>query len=132
MTDPTATLPQILVVEDEPIMIRMLNEVLKTRYKVQFAASGEQALALVGAAAPELILLDVGLPDLSGYEVCRRLRDNPATREIPVIFLTKHGERQEILQGFEAGGKDYVLKDCLLYTSPSPRDRQKSRMPSSA
>ena len=114
MTDPITTLPRILVVEDEPIMIRMLNEVLKTRYEVQFAASGEQALALVGAAAPELILLDVGLPDLSGYEVCQRLRDNPATREIPVIFLTKHGERQEILQGFEAGGKDYVLKDAGL------------------
>jgi two-component sensor histidine kinase len=114
MTDPITTLPRILVVEDEPIMIRMLNEVLRTRYEVQFAASGEQALALVGAAPPELILLDVGLPDLNGYEVCRRLRDNPATRDIPVIFLTKRGERQEILQGFEAGGKDYVLKDAGL------------------
>ena len=114
MPEQMAILPRILVVEDEPIMIIMLNEVLKTRYEVQFAASGEKALALVDAAAPELILLDVGLPDLSGYEVCRRVRDNPATCDIPVIFLTKHGERQEILQGFEAGGKDYVLKDAGL------------------
>ena len=77
MPEPIATLPRILVVDDEPIMIKMLNELLKTRYDVQFTASGEQALTLVGEAAPELILLDVGLPDLSGYEVCRRLRDNP-------------------------------------------------------
>ena len=114
MPEPTANFPRILVVDDEPIMIRLLNEVLKTRYQVQFATTGEEALVSVGANAPELILLDVGLPDLSGYEVCRRLRDIPATHDIPVIFLTKHGERQEILQGFEAGGQDYVLKDAGL------------------
>ena len=112
MPEQTATLPLILVVDDEPITIRMLNNVLKTRYQVQFAITGEEALAAVGAQPPELILLDIGLPGIDGYEVCRLLRDNPATREIPVIFLTRHDQRKEILHGFDVGGKDYVLKDA--------------------
>ena len=110
MAELTPALPRILVVDDEALIIRMLNEMLKTRYELLVATSGEEALALAVAAAPELILLDVGLPDLTGYEVCRQLRDNPATRQIPVIFLTNHDERQEILRGFDVGGKDYVLK----------------------
>ena len=112
MTDPTTPLPRILIVEDEPIILKILNEVLKIRYDVQFAISGEQALAVVGSSEPELILLDIGLPGIDGYEVCRLLRDNPATRDIPVIFLTRHDERKAILRGFEVGGKDYVLKDA--------------------
>ena len=112
MAELTTTLPRILVVDDEALIIRMLNEMLKTRYELLVATSGEEALALAVAAAPELILLDVGLPDLNGYEVCRQLRDNPATRQIPVIFLTNHDERREILRGFDVGGKDYVLKNA--------------------
>lgn len=112
MPEPTATLPLLLVVDDEPITIRMLNNVLKTRYQVQFAITGEEALAAVGANAPDLILLDISLPGIDGYEVCRLLRDNPATRDIPVIFLTRHDQRKEILHGFDVGGKDYVLKDA--------------------
>ena len=112
MPEPTATLPLLLVVDDEPITIRMLNNVLKTRYQVQFAITGEEALAAVGANPPELILLDISLPGIDGYEVCRLLRDNPATRDIPVIFLTRHDQRKEILHGFDVGGKDYVLKDA--------------------
>ena len=106
----TTALPRILVVDDEPLIIKMLNEVLKTRYDLQFATSGEDALKMVLSEAPELILLDVGLQDMDGYEVCRQLRENPATRVIPVIFLTSHDEQEEILKGFEVGGRDYVLK----------------------
>ena len=112
MAELTTTQPRILVVDDEALIIRMLHEMLKTRYELLVATSGEEALALAVAATPELILLDVGLPDLNGYEVCRQLRDNPVTREIPVIFLTNHDERREILRGFDAGGKDYVLKNA--------------------
>ena len=114
MSDPTATLPRILVVDDEPIIVRTLNEVLKTRYRLQLAVTGEEALATAISSAPDLILLDIGLPDLDGYEVCRRLQDNPVTRDIPVIFLTSRAERAEILRGFEVGGKDYVLKDASV------------------
>ncbi len=114
MAELTATLPRILIVDDEPLIIRMLNTVLKTRYDIQVATSGEEALAMSISDAPELILLDVGLPDMDGYEVCRRLQRNPDTRDIPVIFQTKHDERQDILRGFEAGGRDYVLKDASV------------------
>jgi two-component system, NtrC family, sensor kinase len=114
MADVSNTLPRILVVDDEPLIIRMLNAVLKTRYDLQVATSGEDALAMALSDAPELILLDVGLPDMDGYEVCRRLQLDPATRDIPVIFQTKHDEHQDILRGFEAGGRDYVLKDASV------------------
>lgn len=71
-------------------------------------------MALSVSDAPELILLDVGLQDMDGYEVCRRLRDNPATRDIPVIFLSNHDSREEVLQGFRVGGQDYVLKNAEI------------------
>jgi two-component system, NtrC family, sensor kinase len=106
------TLPRILIVDDETLIIRMLNKVLKSRYAVQWASSGREALEMAVSDAPELILLDVGLPDMEGYEVCRQLRDNPATRVIPVIFLTNHDKQEEILQGFQVGGRDYVLKNA--------------------
>ena len=114
MSDPTATLPRILVVEDEPLIVRSLNEVLKTRYRLQLAVSGEEALATAISSTPDLILLDIGLPDQDGYEVCRKLQGNSATRDIPVIFLTSRHENSEILRGFEVGGKDYVLKDASV------------------
>lgn len=110
MTDPSPHLPRILVVDDEPLIIRMLHEVLKPRYELQMASSGEEALVLASSDSPELILLDIGLPDLDGYEVCRRLRANESTRDVPVIFLTNHDTRKEVVRGFEAGGTDYVLK----------------------
>lgn len=112
MTEPTSPLTRILVVDDEPLIIRMLNEVLKSRYLLQMAISGEEALSLAFAEPPDLILLDVGLPDFDGYEVCRRLRATERTRDIPVIFLTNHDSRKEVVRGFEAGGNDYVLKPC--------------------
>ena len=110
MAETTAPLPRILIVDDEPLIIRMLNEVLRSRYLLQVAVTGREALSLALADPPELILLDVGLPDLDGYEVCRRLRDHDRTNDIPVIFLTNHDSRKEVIRGFEAGGTDYVYK----------------------
>ncbi len=110
MIEHSGTLPRILIVDDEHLVIRMLNKGLKNRYDLQFASKGNDALASVMVDLPDLILLDVGLPDMDGYEVCRRLQENPLSRDIPVIFLTGHDEHQDILRGFQAGGRDYVLK----------------------
>ncbi len=114
MNTKAGSLARILVVDDEILIIRMLNEGLKSRYDLQFASTGEDALITAQTDAPELILLDVGLPDMDGYEVCQRLRDNAVTKDIPVIFLTGHDDRRDILRGFEAGGRDYVLKDASV------------------
>jgi two-component system, NtrC family, sensor kinase len=114
MTGPVATRPKILVVDDDVLSVRMLNNVLKSRYVVVWAGTGMDALAKASSESPELILLDVGLPDVDGYEVCRQLQKNPATRDIPVMFLTRHDEHGEIIRGFEAGGKDYVLKGASI------------------
>ncbi len=110
MTEPITTRPRILVVDDESVNIRMLNNVLKGRYSVLLADSGKEALTMAATESPELILLDIGLPDIDGYEVCRQLQENPDTRDIPVIFLTRHDEQGAMLRGFEVGGRDYVLK----------------------
>ncbi len=114
MTNPVVTRPRILVVDDEAISIRILNNVLKSRYSVLWAGTGKEALAQAAAESPELILLDVELPDIDGYEVCRQLQENPKTRTIPVIFLTRHEQDENVLRGFEVGGKDYVLKGASV------------------
>jgi two-component sensor histidine kinase len=99
-----------LAVDDEPIIIMMLDDLLAPHYRMLLATTGEEALRLAVAEAPDLVLLDIGLPDLDGYEVCRRLRGSEATRDLPVIFLSSHDLRSEIVRGFEAGGMDYVRK----------------------
>ena len=101
----------ILVVDDERLNINLLVELLGDRYTVLVAKSGEQALARArGNPVPELILLDIMMPEMDGYEVLRRLRDNPATRAIPVIFITAMGEVGDETKGFELGAVDYITK----------------------
>ena len=79
----------ILVVDDSPDEVWLMSEVLKADYRVKVANSGEKGLKIaMGGNPPDLILLDVMMPGMDGYEVCRRLKENPATAEIPVIFLT--------------------------------------------
>ncbi len=101
----------ILIVEDEPDILNMLREYMETEgYGVLAAATGAQA---IGAArhAPDLILLDVGLPDMDGLEVCRALRDH---LPCPILFLTARVSEADKLQGFAAGGDDYILKPFSL------------------
>ncbi len=109
MTEQTP-LPTVLVVDDEPIMIRLLDDLLDSRYDLRFAMTGKEAVASVVENPPDLILLDVELPDMSGYDVCRAVRNNPATQEIPVIFLTSNDRQSDILSGMEAGGMEYLRK----------------------
>ena len=111
MADPAADRATILIVDDEPINIRVLVELLKDAYDLRIATNGERALTIARSdQPPDLILLDVVLPGIDGLEVCRQLKADSRTARIPVIFITgSTGEREEIL-GFQAGAVDYVTK----------------------
>src|SRR5277367_6089421 len=101
----------ILIVDDTPINIGVISGALKDTYKTKVATSGERALVIAsGDEKPDLILLDVMMPGMDGYEVCRRLRANPDTRNIPVIFLTGQTGTDDETKGFEVGAVDYIHK----------------------
>lgn len=111
VADPAADKSTILIVDDEPVNIRVLVELLKDAYELRVATNGERALAIARSdEPPDLILLDVVMPGIDGFEVCRRLKADSRTARIPVIFITGNtGEQEEIL-GFRAGAVDYVTK----------------------
>ncbi|MGZ5874249.1 MAG: adenylate/guanylate cyclase domain-containing protein [Bradyrhizobium sp.] len=101
----------ILIVDDTPTNIGIISSVLKDSFRTKVATNGEKALVLASADdRPDLILLDITMPGMDGYEVCRRLKANPATRGIPVIFLTAKTEAEDEEQGFEVGAVDYIHK----------------------
>jgi len=101
----------VLVVDDTPENIDVLRGVLKSHYKVKVAINGEQALKLCRSEQPpDLVLLDVMMPGMDGFEVCRRLKAELRTEGIPVIFVTAMNEVHDEVQGFEAGGVDYIFK----------------------
>jgi sigma-B regulation protein RsbU (phosphoserine phosphatase) len=101
----------ILLVDDTPANIQVANSILKDDYKVRVATNGAKALELAKTApAPDLILLDVMMPEMDGYEVCALLKTDPDTRDIPVIFLTGKTEAEDETRGFEVGAVDYIHK----------------------
>ena len=105
------TQPLIYIVEDEPAQVEMLSYNLgKEDFQVVVAETGEEALLLVAEAAPDLVILDWMLPDVSGIEVCRQLRSRPESRRIPIIMLTARGEEADRVRGLETGADDYVVK----------------------
>lgn len=101
---------RILIVDDSRTNVDVLVHALKDEYALSVALDGEGALKSIQQAPPDLVLLDVVMPGISGYDVCRRLRSEPATRELPVMFLTSLDEVGDKMKGFEAGGTDYVTK----------------------
>lgn len=104
-------LPHILIVDDLPRNLQVLALLLdKAGYRVSMAMDGAKALEMVRVEPPDLILLDVMMPDLDGLEVCRRLKADAAVREIPVIFLTARAELEDLQEGFRLGAVDYVTK----------------------
>ncbi|TSA10979.1 MAG: two-component system response regulator [Betaproteobacteria bacterium] len=101
----------ILVVDDTPDNLQLMSGLLKDLYKVQVANSGERALKIVkGEHPPDLVLLDIMMPGMDGYEVCRRLIADPKTRDIPIIFLTAKATVADEEMGFELGASDYITK----------------------
>lgn len=101
---------RLLIVDDEPINIRMLDAMLRDDYDISAAAGGEQALNRASTTPPDLILLDIQMPGMDGYEVCRRLKDNEHTRDIPIIFVTAKTDIAEEIKGLELGAVDYITK----------------------
>ena len=102
---------KILVVDDTPLNVKMLADVLTFKgYQVVTAASGAEGLAKVESERPDLVLLDVVMPAMSGYEVCRKIRANPATGILPVVMVTALDPAQERIKGLEAGADDFLTK----------------------
>ncbi len=103
--------PLILIVDDNPINLNVLGNILQPSFKnIAVATGGLQALEFAAAERPDLVLLDVMMPDLDGIETCLRLKADPRTADIPVIFLTARIEPDDIVRGFEVGAVDYVAK----------------------
>jgi class 3 adenylate cyclase/CheY-like chemotaxis protein len=102
---------KILVVDDTPKNVKLLADVLSAKgYAVTTASSGAEALAKVEADEPDLVLLDVVMPEMSGYEVCRKIRENPATQILPVVMVTALDPGEERIKGLDAGADDFLTK----------------------
>ncbi len=106
------TISKILLVEDDPDIQKVARMSLKLRgvQEVVVAEHGEECLALVGQVKPDVILLDIMMPKLDGYETCRRLQENQETRSIPVIFLTAKAQHFERKRGLALGARGYLIK----------------------
>src|SRR5262245_18735724 len=108
---PNSSQKLILIVDDTPTNIKVSSGLRKDSFRTKVATSGERALEIAtGSEKPDLILLDVMMPDMDGFEVCRRLKSNPDTREIPVIFLTAKTDAVDEAKGFDVGAVDYIHK----------------------
>jgi adenylate cyclase len=102
---------KVLVVDDTPLNIKLLGDLLAVKgYAVTTASNGTEALARLGADTPDIVLLDVMMPGLSGYDVCRRIRDDPTTALLPVIMVTSLDPQTERVKGIEAGADDFISK----------------------
>ena len=105
------TPPKILVVDDTPKNVKLLADLLGVKgYQVVTAASGPEALERVEAENPDLVLLDVVMPEMSGYEVCRQIRESESTRLLPVVMVTALDPGEERVKGIEAGADDFITK----------------------
>lgn len=102
--------PTILIVDDELINLVIMENILSEKYHLVFARNGIEALAMAQKHLPSLILLDIQMPDMDGYTVCRHLKANPYTEAIPVIFVSGMAEEGDETKGFEAGAVDYIVK----------------------
>ncbi len=111
---------KILVVDDEESVRELcgacIRHALGRGYEVVEAADGEEAIAAVEAERPDLILLDIMMPEVDGFEVCRRLKGSPETRDIPIVFLTALGEEKHVERGLALGGDGYVVKPFSAVT----------------
>lgn len=108
---PAGTTGKILIVDDNPHNIKLLDILLKkNNFKTITVSSGPQALKAAAASKPDLIFLDIMMPEMDGFDVCRRLKADEGTRDIPIIFLTSRSDTEGVVRGFEVGAADYVTK----------------------
>lgn len=101
---------QILIVDDVPANIRVLGELLRDQHEILVANNGSRAVQIAQSKRPDLILMDVMMPEMDGYAACRALKLTAVTADIPVIFITARNETDDVVKGFESGGVDYVTK----------------------
>ena len=103
--------PNILIVDDVPANLMVLNDILEGNgYKVRPVPNGHLALQVAGKEKPDLILLDIMMPEMDGFEVCKRFKDNPILADIPIIFISALNDTQDIVKAFHSGGVDYITK----------------------
>lgn len=107
------TQPRVLIVDDEPANLKVLRQVLQDSYRLSFARSGEAALELLFKEDIDLILLDIMMPDLTGFEVCERVKSNPKTARTPIIFVTALKDTIDEETGFKLGAVDYITKPIV-------------------
>jgi len=111
----TAVQPNILIVDDEPTNINLLGEILKQEVKIRVVVNGPEAIEIAKSDnPPDLILLDIMMPEMDGYEVCRQLKSDKRTCNIPIIFITAKSEEEDEKRGFELGAVDYITKPFRL------------------
>jgi two-component system sensor histidine kinase/response regulator len=109
--DSRSSLPSILIVDDNPKNLQLLGKVLQeNKYHIEFSTNGKAALEFIKIKKFDLILLDINMPGLSGFEVCAAIRSDPEMNNVPIIFLTASVDRESILKGFEIGAQDYITK----------------------
>jgi DNA-binding response OmpR family regulator len=102
---------RILIADDEPNIVASLEFLMEQAgFEVKLAANGREALELVASFAPDLLILDVMMPEMNGYEVCQRLKSDPATRTVKVVMLSAKGRDVEVAKGLELGADAYVTK----------------------
>ncbi|MDD5749051.1 MAG: response regulator [Actinomycetota bacterium] len=102
---------KILVVDDDPTMVKLINVNLKlNNYAIEEASSGEEALEIIEKAPLDLVVLDIMMPGVDGWEVLRRIRANPETEELPVILVTAKTQDSDVIRGWELGADEYVIK----------------------
>lgn len=103
----------ILVIDDMLTNLKIVESFLKPYYKVSLVKSGEQALKFMERNRPDLILLDIQMPGMDGFETIRRLKENPDDRDIPVLFLTSQEDIDSRMRGFQLGATDFILKPFM-------------------
>ena len=108
-TDPNVK-NRLLIVDDEPTNIHILSNILSSDYEIRAANNGERAIEAALSQSPDLILLDMIMPDIDGLTVCRRLKENEATKDIPIIFVTSMSDPANEEMGLDAGAVDYISK----------------------
>jgi two-component system, OmpR family, response regulator MprA len=111
---------RVLIVDDEDMVRVSLRRVLESEgFEVSEASNGEAALGCVAEVRPDLIVLDILMPGMDGIEVCRRLRADPFTAKLPILFLTAKGRREDVARGLDAGGDDYLIKPLDVVELPA-------------